>query len=69
MTSAQRLAHLVLWLVLGLAALVGLGFALVNRPPVPVQQGPLPGAQMTIEGSAADPAAAPAIAPDSGDAP
>lgn len=45
MTGPQRKAHLVLWLILGPLVLVGLLLALAWRPPVPVQEGELPGVQ------------------------
>lgn len=45
MTAGQRRAHLVLWLVLGPLALLGLALAVVFKPAEPVQDGPLPGAE------------------------
>ena len=49
MTGPQRKAHFMLWLVLGPLALVGLVLALVWRPPVPVQEGELPGAEAATQ--------------------
>ena len=43
MTSGQRKVHLLLWLVLGPIAVVGLVLAVLWRPPQPVQDGVLPG--------------------------
>ncbi|MFK7790569.1 MAG: hypothetical protein AB8C95_13890 [Phycisphaeraceae bacterium] len=43
MTSAQRKTHLLLWLVLGPIALVGLALAVVWRPVEPIHEGELPG--------------------------
>ena len=43
MTSGQRKAHVLLWLVLGPIAVVGLVLAVLWRPAEPVQEGPLPG--------------------------
>ena len=43
MTSGQRKVHLLLWLVLGPIAVVGLVLAVLWRPPQPVQVGVLPG--------------------------
>jgi hypothetical protein len=43
MTSGQRKVHVLLWLVLGPAALVGLILAVLWRPVEPVQDGDLPG--------------------------
>jgi|GEM_PF-2426617 len=43
MTSAQRKVHILLWLVLGPLAGLGLMLALDWRPAQPVQDGPLPG--------------------------
>ncbi|XAL99556.1 hypothetical protein OT109_18500 [Phycisphaeraceae bacterium D3-23] len=45
MTPTQRKAHLLLWLVIGPIALVGLLLAVMWRPPVPVQPGVAPGAE------------------------
>lgn len=45
MTGPQRKAHLLLWLILGPIALIGLVLALAWRPPVPVQESELPGVQ------------------------
>ena len=45
MTSGQRKVHVVLWLVLGPIALIGLALALVMKPAPPVQDGPLPGVE------------------------
>ena len=42
-TSGQRKVHVLLWLVLGPIALIGLVLAVVWRPDEPVQQGELPG--------------------------
>ena len=43
MTTGQRKAHVLLWLVLGPLAIIGLVLALQWRPPVPMQDGPFPG--------------------------
>lgn len=43
MTSKQRKVHLMMWMVLGPAALLGLVFAVAWRPVEPVQGGVLPG--------------------------
>jgi len=45
MTSGQRKVHVLLWLVLGPIALIGLGLAVVWRPTDPIEPGPLPGVQ------------------------
>lgn len=47
MTRTQRKMHLVLWLVLGPAALTGLVLAVLARPPIPVQPGQAPGTEPT----------------------
>lgn len=44
MTPAQRKTHVLLWLLVGPIALVGLVLAVLWRPPVPVQPGTAPGA-------------------------
>lgn len=54
MTSRQRRAHLVLWLVLVPIALVGLWLALVWRPAEPVQDGGLPGVAPETEPGPSD---------------
>lgn len=43
MTSGQRKMHVLLWLVLGPLAVVGLVLGVLWRPPQPVQDGVLPG--------------------------
>ena len=43
MTAGQRRTHLLIWLILGPLALIGLAVAVIQRPAEPVQQGPLPG--------------------------
>lgn len=43
MTRAQRKVHVLLWLVLGPLAVVGLVLAVMWRPMEPVQDGALPG--------------------------
>ena len=48
MTSGQRKAHVLLWLVLGPIAVVGLVLAVLWRPAEPVQQGPLPGVESSV---------------------
>ncbi|MFI4860652.1 MAG: hypothetical protein ACIAXF_08235 [Phycisphaerales bacterium JB063] len=45
MTAAQRKMHLVLWLLLGPVALVGLILAVMWRPSAPVQPGTAPGTE------------------------
>ncbi len=45
MTSGQRKVHVLLWLVLGPIALIGLALAVVWRPVEPVQDGALPGVE------------------------
>jgi len=46
--------HIVLWLVLGPAALFGLVLAVLWRPPVPVQPGVAPGADVPAAVEARD---------------
>lgn len=48
MTPAQRKAHVLLWLMLGPLALVGLLLAVLWRPPEPVQPGVAPGAEPAV---------------------
>lgn len=43
MTRGQRKMHVLVWLVLGPAAVVGLVLAVMWRPAEPVQEGVLPG--------------------------
>ena len=43
MTSGQRKMHVLMWLVIGPIALVGLTLAVVWQPAEPVQEGELPG--------------------------
>lgn len=45
MSSGQRKIHVVLWLVLGPLALIGLAMAVVLKPAEPVQEGDLPGVE------------------------
>ena len=49
MTSKQRKIHLLLWLILGPAALLGLVLAVAWRPVQPVQDGALPGVSDEIQ--------------------
>ena len=49
MTSGQRKAHIVMWLVLGPIAVVGLALALMNRLDVPVHNGELPGVESELK--------------------
>ena len=49
MTGPQRKAHVLLWLVLGPIALVGLALAVVWRPAEPVQDGALPGVSVEAD--------------------
>ncbi len=59
MTGPQRKAHVLLWLVLGPIALIGLVFAVQWRPAEPVQDGGLPGVESSIQSGAAEPENAP----------
>lgn len=45
MTIGQRKAHVLLWLVLGPCALLGLVLAVVWRPAEPIHEGELPGVE------------------------
>lgn len=54
MTPTQRKTHLMLWLLLGPIALVGLVLAVLWQPPAPIQPGTAPGAAPTPQ--AAEPA-------------
>ena len=54
MTSGQRKLHLLMWLVLGPIALVGLALAVAWRPGVPVHDGALPGVQPQAEARQTD---------------
>ena len=45
MTSGQRKVHVLLWLVLGPIALIGLALAVVWRPVEPIHEGGLPGVE------------------------
>lgn len=54
MTSGQRKMHVLLWLVLGPIAVVGLVLAVVWRPVEPVQRGELPGVDTQVTEVAGD---------------
>ena len=43
MTRCQRKMHVLVWLVLGPVAVVGLALAVMWRPAEPIQDGALPG--------------------------
>ena len=59
MTVAQRKVHLLIWLVLGPVAAVGLMLAINWRPAPPVQDGPLPG----VEAQSHEPPDDPEVSP------
>ena len=49
MTDGQRKMHLLMWLVLGPIAMLGLALAVIWRPAEPVQEGALPGVSSEVE--------------------
>lgn len=54
MTSGQRKMHVLLWLVVGPIAVVGLVLAVAWRPVEPVQSGALPGVDAQVTEVAGD---------------
>jgi len=59
MTTTQRKIHVLMWLVLGPVALVGLLLAVLHKPTAPVENGPLPGLDTSAHSEAIDAEARP----------